>query len=355
VRTLFTIGIFVMILAATASAASLQIVTPPDGAQLFGPQAIEAQVERPPDRINFYVDGALVGVRRSPPWRVMHDFGEYPSPRTIVAEAYFDGFKVVERARVISAGLSLNDAISVDLVELAVRIRSSKPDVKPSDLRLSENGIRQTISEVRAERPVTSFLFVVDRSLSMNDGKLDAALGAVRSALRSLRPGDTASLVLFNHRAEREVPLQNARALDLIGSVQPAGGTSVRDTLAAIEAKRRTVVIVISDGGDRNSTTSESAALRSLAGHNLALFALTLGNGGGADFLAEAAERTGGTVTRSSAGSLKRDLDAVMRDVNSRYTVIYQSSLTEPGWREIAIHSKGQASVSAARRGYYAR
>jgi hypothetical protein len=355
VKRVLTIGVFVTILAGPAAAASLEIVSPLEGGQLFGPHAIAVQVGRAPDRLNFYVDGALVGVRRSPPWQVVHDFGESPNPRTIVAEAYFDAFTVVERATVISAGLSHNDAISVDLVELAVRIRSSRPEVKPSDLRLVENGIEQTIAEVRAERPETSFLFVVDRSLSMSGGKLDSALAAVRNALGSLRPGDSASLVLFNHRPGRAIPLEDAIAFDRIGSVQPAGGTSVRDTLGAIEAKRRTVVIVISDGGDRNSTTSESSALQALARHNLALFALTLGGGSGADFLAEAASRTGGTVTRSSASTLKRDLDAVMRDVNSRYTVIYQSSLTEPGWREIALTAKGRTSVSAARRGYYAR
>jgi hypothetical protein len=146
------------------------------------------------------------------------------------------------------------DSAKVDrvaLVEVPLRARSSKP-LRASDLRVRENGIEQTIRDVKIERPAAHFAFVVDRSLSMNDGKLEAALRAIESELRLLRAGDTASLVAFNRHVAKARAITRGQQLST-RELTPSGGTSLRDALASAASRERTYAIVITDGGDRTS------------------------------------------------------------------------------------------------------
>jgi hypothetical protein len=68
--------------------------------------------------------------------------------------------------------------------------------LRAADLRVRENGVEQTIRDVKVERPPAHFAFVVDRSLSMNGGKLEAALRAIEIGAAPTARGDTASLVV---------------------------------------------------------------------------------------------------------------------------------------------------------------
>jgi hypothetical protein len=329
--------------------AALTFVSPLPGSQAVGVQAIEITTQASNvDRVDFYVDGVLAGVARKPPYRIAYDFGTTLAPRTVSAKLWSNGYKNSESASVTTAALSANDTLNVDLVEVPLRVRSPRA-LRAGDLRLRENGVEQTIRDVRQERPAAHFAFIIDRSLSMGDGKLDAALRAVEAAQRLLRAGDTASVTLFNHNVSRAQPVAR-----IDRTVVPSGGTSLRDAVASVASKQRTYAIVITDGGDRNSELTEEEALRRISGTKTVVNAIVLGSSH-ARFLDRAATNTGGTVAGASKESVGSELTRILNDINSRYLVVYQSHGTERGWRTIAIQPRtGGVTIVSARKGYFA-
>jgi hypothetical protein len=347
VRPLFLV--LVSLLFASGVAARVTFVAPLDGAQVIGPQTIEVTSDAAAvNRVDFTIDGALAGVARQAPFRIAYDFGTSLAARTITATVWSNGFRTSESASITTTAISATDTLHVDVVELPVRVRS-RGAIRKADLRVRENGVEQIVRDVHLDRPPAHFAFVVDRSLSMGDGKLDAALAAIRAEAKQLRPGDTSSIVLFNHHVEPAL-----RIRELGAPVAPSGGTSLRDALASVSSRERTYAIVITDGGDRNSALSEEDALRKISGTKTVVNALVLGDSH-ARFLDRAATNTGGRVVSASKTTVARELRRVLEDINSRYTIVYQSQGTQRGWRKIDVTARSRnVSVLDARKGYFA-
>lgn len=326
--------------------AIITFVSPQQGSQAIGVQPIEVTTGASAvNRVDFYVDGVLVGVARTPPYRIVHDFGDSLAAHSIAAKVWSDNYRHVDQASVdtVAAG---GEAMNVDLVEVPLRVRTSHP-LAASDIAVKENGIDQTIRDIRADRGPARFVFVVDRSLSMGEGKLAAALRAIDAESQLLRRDDRAEIVFFNHNVSEPRPLSQRE------NVTPSGGTSLRDAVSSIGSHERTYAIVITDGGDRNSITSEEDALKKISGTKLTLDAIVLG--GGSRFLDRAAANTGGDVARASASTLQRELHRMLVDINSRYTVVYQSHGNPGGWRAISIEPRRRGiEIVSARRGYFA-
>src|SRR5205823_10577729 len=127
----------------------------------------------------------------------------------------------------------------------------------------------------------------------MGGGKLDAALRAIDAESKLLRADDRMEIVLFNHNVMKARRVaRGERVVGVFGNVPPSGGTSLRDALSSIASRDRTYTIVITDGGDRNSMTSEEEALRRISTTKMIVDAIVLGGGSG--FLENAARNTGG-------------------------------------------------------------
>jgi hypothetical protein len=329
-----------------AIAAAITFVSPQQGSQAIGVMPIEVSTKQQAvSRVEFYVDGTLVGVARQAPYRILHDFGSTLAAHEIIAKVYSNNYREVDSASIstIAAG---GETLNVDLVEVPMRVRTSRP-LEASDIVVTENGIEQTIRELRADRGPARFVFVVDRSLSMGGGKLDAALRAIDEESKLLRPDDRAEIVLFNHNVMPPRPLVRSER------VTPSGGTSLRDAVSSVPSRDRTYAIVITDGGDRNSVTSEDDALRKISGTKLTLDAIVLGSN--SRFLDRAATNTGGTVARASASTLQRELHRMILDINSRYTLVYQSHGNPSGWRAIRVEPRRRGvEILNARKGYFA-
>lgn len=338
-----------------SAAPEVAFVSPQTGAQAIGPQWIEVTTTAAHvDRIEFRIDGVLVGAARVAPWKIAHDFGSDPSPHTILATAYSDGYRTITTATVRTAAIGAVDAYNVDLVEVPVRVRTSGL-LHPSDVRLRENGVLQTVREVQPQRADAQFVFVIDRSLSMGGGKLPAALAAIDAERGFLRTGDTVTAILFNHKVDRPVSLgRRERLSERFDDLVPSGGTSLRDAVASAPHAARTYTIVITDGGDRNSVSTDEQALRRISGARTVVDSLILG-GGDSPFLERAAKNTGGVVVRTSARSLRDELHRLIADINSRYTISYQSHGTSSGWRTIAIEpARRGVQIVSGRKGYFA-
>ena len=340
-----------LLAAASAGAANVTFVTPLAGSQAIGPQRIEVTTDAANvDRVEFYVDAILVGVARTAPYRVAYDFGSDLRSREISVKVLSNGFRTADTAKILTAALTAGDTYNVDLVEVPLRIRASRT-IRAEDLRVRENTVEQSVRELTPGRGPAHFAFVVDRSLSMGDGKLAAALHAVDAARAMLRPDDTASLVVFNHNVGRAEPL--TRSTNAARSIVPSGGTSLRDAVSSIASRERTYAIVITDGGDRNSALSDESALRKISGTKTTVAALVFGTPSA--FLKNATATTGGTITNTTRSRVESDLRRVISDINSRYTLVYQSRGTRSGWRTIAIDSRRAGiEIASARKGYFA-
>jgi hypothetical protein len=343
-------------LVAVSASATTTFLSPLEGAQVIGPSFIEVTTDaKNIDRIEFSVDGAMAGVARTPPYRIAHDFGTTLTPRAISATVWSDHFRTREIATIETAAMTAGSTIDIDLVEVPLRVKSAKT-LRAADLRVSENGVEQSLRDVTQTRPPAHFAFVIDRSLSMDDGKLDAALSAVSSALTQLREGDRASLVFFNHYVAKARPIargENLRAL--AQDIVPSGGTSLRDAIASVSGADRTYALAITDGGDRNSALTDEEALRRISTTKTVVSSIVLGSSH-VRFLDRAAENTGGSVRDATKQTLASTLESLLADINSRYLVVYQSSGTQRGWRAIDVKPRNPAvTVLRARKGYFAR
>jgi len=350
-------SIFVAVLlcfAAAAHAADVTFISPQEGGQALGPLPIEVTTSvTGVDRVEFYVDGALVGVARRAPFRIAHDFGSSLASHEIVARVYSNSYRTIDTARIITAAITAGETLNVDLVEVPLRIRSER-SVTANDLRVRENQVDQTIREVRADRGAARFVFVVDRSLSMGGGKLEAALRAIDRESKLLRADDRVEAVLFNHNVMKPRSVaRGERVADIFGRVTPSGGTSLRDAVSSIASRERTYAIVITDGGDRNSFMSVEEALRRISGTKTILDAIVFGDPN--RFLERAAKNTGGAIARVDTSTIDSQLRRMIQDINSRYQLDYQSHGNGSGWRSISITPRRRdIEILNARKGYFA-
>jgi hypothetical protein len=343
--------VITLLFAAATARGAVTFVSPLEGAQAIGPMVLEVTTDAAQvDRIEFFVDGVLAGVARQAPYRIAFDFGTTLTARSVSAKVWSGGFRSSQSASVMTAALTANDTLDIDLVEVPLRVRSTRT-LAAEDLRVRENGVDQKVRDVKRERPPAHFAFIVDRSLSMNGGKLEAALRAVQSELRQLRTGDTASLVLFNHNVAKPRRIQSGDALE---ALPPSGGTSLRDALASVASKQRTYALVLTDGGDRNSELSDEEALRRISGTRTIVNAIVLGDSH-ARFLDRAAANTGGSVVSASKHDVGDALSRLLADINSRYLVIYQSRGTKRGWRTVDVQAQRRGvDIVSSRKGYFA-
>ena len=333
---------------------ALKFVNPLEHSQAIGPQWIEVTTDaQNVDRIEFTIDGVLAGVARKAPWRILYDFGTSLGTHKITAKAWMNGYKASEAATVTTAALTAGETMNVDLVEVPMRVRAPQV-VAPSDVVVKENGVKQDVRDIHRQRGAARFFFIIDRSLSMGDGKLTASLQAIDNELHLLRPEDTAAIVLFNHNVARPRPIARGEKMaQIFGDVIPSGGTSLFDALASIATNDRTYAIVITDGGDRNSTLSADDALRRISNTHTVVEGIVFGERG--EFLRDAASNTGGDIVKADRETIDGALRDIIEEINSRYLLVYQSHGTQRGWRSIDIKPATRGvSIQKARKGYFA-
>ena len=334
-------------------AATVHFLAPRDGAQVIGPTVLEVATDAAEvDRVEFMVDGTLVGVARTPPYRLTHDFGVSLQPHRIIANVRSHHFQQDDVAEVRTLAVG-GETITVNMVEVPARVRATS-EVAAKDLRVVEDGVPQTIRDVVHERPASRFVFLVDRSQSMDEGKLPAILKAIDAALELLRPTDTAQIIFFNHNyGQLEDLPHGVSASTKYADVEPSGGTALRDALVSTIHEGRTNTIVITDGSDRNSEVSDETALRKISGTNSTFFALVFDRA--SSFLEKASQNTGGDIHTVSVQTVRDEMRELIADINSRYLVTYQSTGKKKGWRAIKVSStRFGVNVMKARKGYFA-
>ena len=153
------------------------------------------------------------------------------------------------------------------------------------------------------------FIFVLDRSGSMEGTKLEQAKEALRFCMRNLKDGDRFNLISFHTHvepfSEKLAPVKDKReaALAFISKIDAQGGTNINDALltalaAEPDAARPRILVFLTDG---EPTTGEREPVRILKNISEAnrrqapIFVFGVGNDVNVLLLDKIAEQNGGT------------------------------------------------------------
>lgn len=330
---------------ATSALAEARISRPAPGEPVTGIVTLEVDAPSDTARVDFYLDDLLIGSVREHPWLLTHDAGFTMEPRSIRAVVWGRGMtsrEVVERD---AAAFRVDAEIDVDLVEVPLTIHSRSVTV--DDFVVRENGAPQEIVAVQPARPDSHFVFVVDRSLSMRNGRLEEAMAAVRELAGSLRETDTAEVIFFNHTVSPPVSPEAAHA-------SASGGTALLDALASISTVRRSVVVVVSDAHDRHSEATADDVRTLMRTRGITLFAVAMQNGNATGLLRELSATTGGMTVRTS--DPREGILRIQHYLDRRSVLVYRSSTQGRGWRSIDVRPVRRGiRISEVREGYVAR
>lgn len=234
-----------------------------------------------------------------------------------------------------------------------------------------ENGDRQAITVFRHGDVPISLGILLDNSRSMR-GKREAAESAALGALRSARPGDETFVMNFADKARVDVPFTTDAGALAAGVVRrdSIGGTALRDAvaqaadyLAAHAARPRKVLLVLSDGNDNASVVPAKALKRTVAEHDVAVYAIGIGSRDdpeadrrGRHALEELTESTGGATHQAWSGA---DADArgreAARQMRHFYTIGYAplDQALDGTYRKLRVVAKGQEPVRVRTRAGY--
>lgn len=243
----------------------VSLTSPPPGQPLFGEIELAADVYPPEyaDRVEFLVDGQLVGKVEVPPFRLRYDVGQDNRERHLVARAY-DPAGGHRETFMVSPAIRVDEEVVAELQQLYVTVTSGarrELDLGADEFTIVDDGDRQElVTFARGDVRLTATI-LIDSSASMKGDRLRYALRGASAFVDGIKPTDDASILLFSDRLLLSTPFSNdAQALTAdFGAIAAAGGTALNDhlylSLKRLEHEQgRRVVILLSDGIDSHST-----------------------------------------------------------------------------------------------------
>ncbi len=312
--------------AAAATAQEVVIVSPPEGLPLFGVVDVAVEVRSPSavERVEFVVDGTLVEVDRSAPYRATADLGEANTEHRIRAVAYGAGGPIGEAA-LSSPRYGVDETLEVELRQLYVSLQRAgrSGHLGRGDFEIIDDGKRQEIVTFElGDVPLTAVL-LLDTSASMAGGRLGAALAGARVFVDGMQALDEAKVVLFADRVIRTTPFAGEPTVleASLASGDPIGGTAVNDYLYAslklLDTRQgRRVVVLFTDGVDVHSLLSAEEVLWKAQRSQAVIYWL---------FLQEAGEGKGPREADAAFNSAWRDYETNQREMSLLKQAIEQS------------------------------
>jgi Ca-activated chloride channel homolog len=249
---------------------SVQILTPLEGAPIFGQTEVKVQVgEEKVAKVEVYVNGKLVGTMTKAPTLVF-DAGDENVQRELKVVAYGAAGDTATAVRVFRP-IQIDDTMDLKLQQLFVTVTRGDEralDLDKGDFKIADNGkAQEMVTFGKGDLPLTAVL-LLDTSESMQGERLEGVRRGATAFLKAMKPLDEAALVLFSDRLLKITPfLEDKAALaKAMGDTQAAGGTAVNDylymSLKLLEPRLgRRVIILLSDGADVHSILPMSDVL----------------------------------------------------------------------------------------------
>jgi Ca-activated chloride channel family protein len=234
--------------------------------------------------------------------------------------------------------------IETDLVNLNVRVidRNNRAvgDVRQDDFRVFEDGVQQKIEFISKEEVPISYGLAVDNSGSMRS-QLDQVIEAAKIIVNTNKPGDETFLVRFidSQKIEtvQDFTANKNQLMDSLDSLYIEGGqTAVVDAvlLSAQHVarykkgdaadRRRRVLIVVTDGEDRDSYYRQEELFDLLREEDVQIFLIGF---------VEELDKEEGYISKSPRGKAIKLIDRLAKESGGR--AFYPKSLSElPGIAE---------------------
>jgi Ca-activated chloride channel homolog len=234
--------------------------------------------------------------------------------------------------------------IDTDLVNLNVRVidRNNRAigDVRQGDFRVFEDGVQQKIEFISKEEVPISYGLAVDNSGSMRT-QLEQVIDAAKIIVNTNKPGDETFLVRFidSQKIETVQDFTSNKSLlmDSLDSLYIEGGqTAVVDAvlLSAQHVarykkgnatdRRRRVMIVVTDGEDRESYYRQEELFALLREEDVQIFLIGFVN---------ELDQEDGYISKSPRGKAVKLIDRLAKESGGR--AFYPKALTElPGIAE---------------------
>lgn len=244
--------------------------------------------------------------------------------------------------------------------------------LRREDFTVLEDGRPQTVSAFAAGDFPLSVAVALDRSFSMasrNTGSRPGFAGsvsAVRTFLDELRPVDQSMLVGIGSEIEVLAPLSSDRGeqVRVLSTLKPWGTTGLHDAIIASidaiqDAKGRRALVLLSDGNDRYSKASASAALDRARRSDVMIYPVAI-TGRRPPLFAELASLTGGrSFQPRDAAQLTATMKTIANELRHQYLLGYTPSRPivsgEEQWRAIAVRVDRPGVTVRSRDGYLAK
>ena len=361
--------------AGQAAAPRVVFTAPADGDHAVGPTQVTVRLEPPGTpfkSVRLYVDGRLLCTVERPPISCAWDAGTRVADRVLSAVATLVDGRVV-RGMIGTKGIpGYIEGVDVDVVHITTLVRDGAGafvrDLKRADFRVTDRGVRQTISFFPPPGDVPLEIIVaVDISGSMTDA-MPQVKSAVKKFVSALRPKDQQWLMAFN---DSPITLAGPTAgleerLRKVDWLAPWGGTALYDVIVrAIDQMgsrgSRRVLVVFTDGEDRDSIIAQSAAERQLEMSDVLLYAIGQGQAPKVEqlktVLKRLAEKTGGLAFFEDLGALDDVFTVILEELSNQYLLGFEPTdgKRDGSWHPLTVNVPGKDYRIRARQGYRAK
>jgi len=350
---------------------AVEITQPRAGTYASGTITLHATVEPPTNvtSVTFFIDGRQQCTVTSWPYECEWNAGENITEHQIRAVAGLaDGSRAAVTIR--TKGLQFDDKVDVPAVQVTVTVTDDAghfiAGLPRSAFHISEDGVRQTVTNFASEDVPLELIAAVDISGSMAPA-IPKLKKAVKDFLAALPAKNQVTLLGFNDNVfplarKSTDPAERVKAVDRLAAW---GATSLYDVIIqGVDTLGKQIgrksLVVFSDGEDQGSHVTINDVERRLQSSDVTLYMIGQGRGTSVDRLKRIMERlaapTGGRAfTTDSIDELHVAFDELLDELSHQYLLGYQStnSKRDESWREIKVEVDGQHSVRA-RQGYRA-
>ena len=330
---------------------------------------VDAPEDQTLDRVELYLGDSRVATLYQPPFSQPLVLPDSAGVGFVRAVAYLADGNSAEDVALLNSPVA-PERMDIRLVELYTNVvdRSGKPveGIGPQELRVLEDGVRQSIRQVeRVEDTPLRLVTLIDNSASMLPRLEPTRKAALQFLRRTLLPRDQAAVITFNRSPRIAVGLTaDLKTLeDGLSSLTADEETSLYDSLIFSlyylgGSQGQRAVVLLSDGEDNASSFHFADALESARRTGVAVYAIgiNLPKEGASEQLARLAAETGGrSFFVRGTDELDGAYQEIQRDLRSRYRISYQSSNTKPGeaFRTVRVEVARSGVEARTISGYY--
>ena len=265
----------------------------------------------------------------------------------------------------------------VDVVNVVCTVRDRRgnyvSNLMKEDFQLTEDKKKQHIDFFYNEsgddaQPLTIVL-LIDTSGSVREKLAFEQMAASEFLRRTLRTDkDMAAIVQFDSDINlvQHFTYDHDRLNDAILDMRAGGATKLYDAIwitvkdLLSEEVGRKIIVILSDGADTSSLTSEQEAIRTAQEDDVVIYGIGVrGRGFTSNFgkLKRFSESTGGVFFNSKANleQLRKAFDRINLEIKNQYLLGYVSTNKKRSgsYRKIAVKVKNKSQKVNHRKGYY--